>query len=78
VEGYFGVPGLVGEKTAMYCSKESADANKQVPLIVENSTMEDLFQRNEADLDLFHRYTTCEGEIDFPSGSLSDFIVDRE
>jgi hypothetical protein len=73
LENYFGVRGLVGLKRNMYCGKKSAEANEKVPLMVENSTIENLYHRNQADLDLFHRYTTCEG-IQFPSGNLSEFI----
>ena len=77
IERVFGVPGLVGSQSWMYCGKASRRANQQVPLVVKNSTIKDLRQRNQADLSLFQNLTTCHGPIQFPTSTLAEFVADE-
>lgn len=75
IENYFGQRGLVGQKHNMYCGKQSTAANQKNPLSIANSTLEDLYERNGLDLELFRRFTECEGPTRFPTTNLTNHIL---
>jgi len=80
IESYFGVEGLVGLKMdEMYCGAEAKKANKLVPLVLENSTLEEIKKRNSIDITFFKQVTTCENnEIRFPTESLEKYIAKKK
>jgi hypothetical protein len=80
IEHYFGKRGLVGSKIQMYCGRESAKANKNIPLFVGNATMNRLKEQNRADSDLFETMTRCPDLVRFPGADdlrLKDLVVVR-
>jgi hypothetical protein len=58
----------------MACGGVSKKANKLIPLVVKNSTRQDLYNRNLADYDLFTKLVTCPTGVNFPKETLADFV----
>ena len=58
VENFFGVPGVTAKRGAA-CQRESRQANKMVPLVVKNETMERLIDLNKVDIGLYKELTVC-------------------
>lgn len=58
VEKLFGVPGF-DERRAAYCERASHIANKMVPLVIRNDTVEKLVELNEVDIRLYNELTNC-------------------
>jgi hypothetical protein len=76
LERLFGVRGLLGLKQNMYCGPQAKRANKNVPLVIENETLAELYRRNRPDHALYKEVTSCGKEgIVFPNHVLSDFLV---
>jgi hypothetical protein len=74
IERFFGVEGLWKYHHGAYCEAESKLINEKVPLVIQNTTLEDLYHRNHADHNLFRELVDCPDGIHFPEQSLSDFV----
>lgn len=58
VENFFGVPGVTAKRGAA-CQRKSRQANKMVPLVIKNETMERLIDLNKVDIGLYKELTDC-------------------
>ena len=58
VESFFGVPGVTRQRSA-YCEAAAHNANKLVPLKVDNHTLDKLKELNEVDISLYEELTDC-------------------
>ena len=76
VESFFGFKG-VRNKSGAWCEAESHEANKKVPLVIMNNTINTLTRLNKADIKLFHKMSDClgGGEYSFPSFDESRFFT---
>jgi hypothetical protein len=69
LETFFGLRGINRKRTDMWCGTESAKANRDVPLLVSNETMERIAQLNEIDKILYDELTRCKS-FSFPNRSI--------
>jgi hypothetical protein len=57
IEHFFQTPGLKNRR--MYCGDSSHKANKKIPLIIQNETMNSLKVKNQVDIMLYNELTSC-------------------
>ena len=80
LEEFFGLRGMTSHNTPMYCLRPSRNANRNYPLIIDNTTRDLLYDRNQADYDLYNELTQCHtssNRIVFPQNNnvtLVDFV----
>jgi hypothetical protein len=80
LEEFFGFKGLMSRNIPMYCLRPSRNANRKYPLIIDNTTRDLLYDRNQADYDLYNELTQCRTPSKrniFPqnhNASLADFV----
>lgn len=78
LESFFGFGGIKSKNRPMYCLRPSRNANRQFPLHVDNDTRSLLFERNQADYDLYNNLVGCPSKkyIQLPRNvTLADFVA---
>ena len=65
VEDFFGVPGVTKKRMA-FCERTSRQANRIVPLVIKNETIDKLTNLNEVDIGLYKELTDCDNKYEFP------------
>jgi len=73
IEAMFGVPGLAQKQAFPACAKKSQAANKQVPLMLSNKTLQKIVDCNTPDSVLYAQLTTCPQGFEFPKYDKSFF-----
>ena len=71
LERWFGQEGLRSKNAPMYCQRPSRNANRNFPLQVDNATGKLLYQKNQADYELYNELISCRtgsNHVFFPVG----------
>ena len=80
VERIFGVPGAGNQDVHPWCEVENHYANKRIPLIVKNETVEKLTLLNEIDTALYHEVRDClyKKDYNFAAWDATRFETNKE
>ena len=79
VERFFGTPGISKQENHPWCEVESHNANKAVPLVIQNETLKNLTRLNLHDIKLYNEMSACldGGEYDFPKWNPDRFDANK-
>lgn len=66
IESFFGGLSMKGTGGGAFCARDSAAANRKVPLVVDDSTLQTIQECNAIDLLLYNNLTTCPNGFEFP------------